>query len=341
MVRIAINGLGRIGRSVLRSVIEHKRMDVEVVAINNGMMSEDIAHLVKYDSVHGRLDAEITTTSDSINIAGRPIKIVSNHNPAKLPWEALGIDIVLECTGAFNSRDAAAAHLESGARRVIISAPAKNADITVVYGVNHKEITTKHEIISNASCTTNCLAPVVAVLDESIGIEHGFMTTVHSYTSDQRLLDNSHKDPYRARSAALNIIPTTTGAAIAVSEVLPHLDGKLDGAALRVPTPNVSVVDFTFTPKRKTSIDEINQAMRKSADGALKGILGYTDAPLVSGDFTHDSHSAIFHTDQTKVMPDGLCRVLAWYDNEWGFSCRMIDTAVYTQGLVQQDKAGK
>ena len=328
-VRVSINGFGRIGRMVLRSILEEDRKDVEVVAINGMAPVETIAHLLKYDSIHGRLGRDVAVGKDSIDAGRGPIKITADRDPGKLPWGDLGVDLVFECTGAFTHREKAALHIDSGAKQVLISAPSKDPDAMVVYGVNHDILTAEHKVVSNASCTTNCLAPVAKVLQDNIGIEQGFMTTIHSYTSDQRLLDSEHKDVYRARAAAMSMIPTTTGAARAVGKVLPELAGRLDGVAIRVPTPNVSVVDLTFMPSKKTSAEEINSLMRDAANGALKGVLGYNDEQLVSCDFVHDPHSSIFHADQTKVMEDGLCRVMAWYDNEWGFSCRMVDTAVH------------
>ena len=327
-LRVAINGFGRIGRTVLRSILEENRDEVEVVAINGTAPVETLAHLLKYDSVHGRYRGDVNTGEDFIDAGRGPMKITASRDPATLPWGEMGVDLVFECTGAFNDREKAAAHLASGAKRVLISAPAKNADLTVVYGVNHDSLTADHHIVSNASCTTNCLAPIAKVLHETVGIEQGFMTTIHSYTTDQRLLDNTHKDLYRARSAAMSLVPTTTGAAKAVGMVLPDLDGRLDGVAMRVPTPNVSVVDLKFMPSRSTSADEINSLMKAASEGAFAGVIGYTDEKLVSSDFVHDPHSSIFHADQTKVMAGGLCRVMSWYDNEWGFSCRMVDTAV-------------
>jgi glyceraldehyde 3-phosphate dehydrogenase len=336
MVKVAINGFGRIGRNVLRAVIESGRTDVEVVAINDLGPVETNAHLLRYDSVHGRFPAEVRVDGDTIDVGRGPIKVSSERNPADLPWG--DVDIVMECTGIFNSPDKARAHLDNGASRVLISAPlsqTSGAEKTIVYGVNHDTLTADDHIVSNASCTTNCLAPVAYVLNKAIGIEKGFMTTIHSYTGDQPTLDTMHKDLYRARAAALSMIPTSTGAAKAVGLVMPELNGKLDGVAIRVPTPNVSVVDLTFAAARDTSVEEINAAIRSAADGKLKGVLGYTDKKLVSSDFNHDPHSSIFHTDQTKVMEGGkLVRVLSWYDNEWGFSCRMADTAVAMGKLI-------
>lgn len=283
---------------------------------------------MRYDSVHGRFPGTVTVSGDTIDVGQGPIKVTAVRNPAELPWKELNVDIALECTGIFTARDKAAAHLEAGAKRVIVSAPADGADLTVVFGVNHHKLTKEHLVISNASCTTNCLAPVAFVLNEAVGIDHGFMTTIHSYTGDQPTLDTMHKDLYRGRAAALSMIPTSTGAAKAVGLVLPELNGKLDGSSIRVPTPNVSVVDFKFVAKRATTVAEINDAIKSAANGKLKGILGYTDAPNVSIDFNHDPHSSVFHLDQTKVMEGTFVRVLSWYDNEWGFSNRMADTAV-------------
>ncbi|MBT8411948.1 MAG: type I glyceraldehyde-3-phosphate dehydrogenase [Octadecabacter sp.] len=326
-VKVAINGFGRIGRNVLRAIIESGRTDIEVVAINDLGPVETNAHLLQYDSVHGRFPVEVKTTEDTINVGRGPIKVTAIRNPADLPWAH--VDIVMECTGIFTSKEACQAHLENGSSRVLISAPGKDADKTIVYGVNDGELTANDVVVSNASCTTNCLAPVVKVLNDEIGIVKGFMTTIHSYTGDQPTLDTMHKDLYRARAAALSMIPTSTGAAKAVGLVLPELDGKLDGVAIRVPTPNVSVVDLTFEAARDTTVEEINAAMHAAAaSGPLKGILGITDKKLVSSDFNHDPHSSIFATDQTKVMEGTMCRILTWYDNEWGFSNRMSDTAM-------------
>jgi glyceraldehyde 3-phosphate dehydrogenase len=327
-VRVAINGFGRIGRNVLRAIAENDRKDIEVVGINDLAPVETNAHLLRFDSVHGRFPGEVRVTGDSISIGNGKIKVTAIKDPATLPWKELGVDIALECTGIFTSRDKARAHLSAGARRVIISAPADGVDLTVVFGVNHDKLQREHAVISCASCTTNCLAPVAKVLNDAVGIDKGFMTTVHSYTNDQPSLDQVHKDLYRARAAAINMIPTSTGAARAVGFVLPELAGKLDGVAIRVPTPNVSVIDFKFVAKRPTTKDEINSAVRRAADQQLKGILGYTEAPNVSSDFNHDAHSSVFAIDQTKVMDGTLVRVMSWYDNEWGFSNRMVDTAV-------------
>ncbi len=324
--KIAINGFGRIGRNILRAFSENPRNDLEIIAINDLGPVQTNAHLLKYDSVHGRLGAEIEITDNSIDIGHGPIAVTAIRNPAELPWK--DVDIVLECTGFFTERATAAQHLENGAARVIVSAPCKDADKTIVYGVNHSALNDQDIVISNASCTTNCLAPVAQVLNDSIGLKRGFMTTIHSYTGDQPTLDTMHKDLYRARSAALNMIPTTTGAARAVGLVMPDLLGKLDGVSIRVPTPNVSCVDLTFEASRDTTINEINAAFEAAAaEGALKGVLGTTKEPLVSMDFNHDSRSSIVALDQTKVMEGTMCRILSWYDNEWGFSNRMLDTA--------------
>jgi len=325
-VKVGINGFGRIGRNVLRSIVESGRTDVEVVAINDLGPVETNAHLLRYDSVHGRFPAEVTVSGDAIDVGRGPIKVTAERDPKALPWG--DVDVALECTGIFTTRDKAAAHLENGSKRVLVSAPASGADRTVVYGVNHGALTADDVVVSNASCTTNCLAPVASVLNAAVGIERGFMTTIHSYTGDQPTLDTMQKDLYRARAAAMSMIPTSTGAAKAVGLVLPELDGRLDGVAIRVPTPNVSVIDFKFVAARETTVEEINAAVREAAGGALKGVLGFTEEPLVSMDFNHDPHSSVFHMDQTKVMDGTLVRVLSWYDNEWGFSNRMADTAV-------------
>jgi len=333
-IKVAINGFGRIGRNILRGIIESGRTDIEVVAINDLGPVETNAHLLQYDSVHGKFPAEVKVSGDTIDVGRGAIKVTAIRDPKELPWGDMGVDIAMECTGIFADRDKAAVHLENGSKRVLVSAPASGADLTVVYGVNHDQLTADHMVVSNASCTTNCLAPVASVLHELVGIEQGFMTTIHSYTGDQPVLDTMHKDLYRARAAASSMIPTTTGAARAVGLVLPELNGKLDGVSIRVPTPNVSVVDLKFTTNRSTSVEEINNAIRAAADGKLNGVLGYTDAPLVSSDFNHDPRSSIFHMDQTKVMEGGLCRILTWYDNEWGFSNRMADTAVVMGKLL-------
>jgi glyceraldehyde 3-phosphate dehydrogenase len=325
-VRVAINGFGRIGRNVLRAIVERGRTDIAVVAINDLGPVETNAHLVRFDSVHGRFPGQVTTGSDWIDVGRGPIRVTAVRNPEELPWS--DVDIALECTGIFTARDKAALHLKNGSKRVLVSAPADGADRTIVFGVNHHTLTKDDVVVSNASCTTNCLSPVAKVLHDAIGIEKGMMTTIHSYTGDQPTLDTMHKDFYRARAAALSMIPTSTGAAKAVGLVLPELKGRLDGFAIRVPTPNVSVVDLKFIARRATSADEINAAITAAADGPMKGILGYTAFKNVSSDFNHDPHSSVFHMDQTKVMDGTLCSVLSWYDNEWGFSNRMADTAV-------------
>ena len=325
-IKLAINGFGRIGRNVLRAIIESGRTDIEVVAINDLGPVETNAHLLRYDSIHGRFPATVTVQGSTIDVGRGPIEVTAIRNPAELPWS--DIDVVLECTGIFTSKEKCQAHLENGASRVLISAPGSDADKTIVYGVNHGTLSASDTIVSNASCTTNCLAPVAKVLNDSVGIKRGFMTTVHSYTGDQPTLDTMHSDLYRSRAAAMSMIPTSTGAARAVGLVMPELNGKLDGVAIRVPTPNVSVVDLTFEADRDTSIEEINEAIKAAAaSGPLKGVLGVTDEKLVSMDFNHDPHSSIFATDQTKVMDGNMVRVLSWYDNEWGFSNRMGDTA--------------
>jgi glyceraldehyde 3-phosphate dehydrogenase len=333
-VKVAINGFGRIGRNILRAIVESGRNDIQVVAINDLGPVETNAHLLRFDSVHGRFPSEVSVEGDALVVDGHKIKVTAIRNPAELPHKELGVDIALECTGIFTSKDKAKAHLEAGAKRVLVSAPADGADLTVVYGVNHDKLTKDHLVVSNASCTTNCLAPVAKVLNDTVGIANGFMTTIHSYTNDQPSLDQMHKDLYRARAAALSMIPTSTGAAKAVGLVLPELNGKLDGVSIRVPTPNVSVIDFKFVAKRSTNKDEITQAVKRAAKQELKGILGFTDAPNVSIDFNHDPHSSIFHVDQTKVMDGTLVRVMSWYDNEWGFSNRMADTSVAMGKLV-------
>jgi len=333
-VRVAINGFGRIGRNVLRAIIESGRTDIEVIAINDLGPVETNAHLMRFDSVHGRFPGTVTVEGDTINVGRGPIKVTAVRDPAQLPHKDIGVDIALECTGIFTAKDKASAHLAAGAKRVLVSAPADGADLTVVFGVNHQKLTKDHLVVSNASCTTNCLSPVAQVLNELVGIEKGMMTTIHSYTGDQPTLDTMHKDLYRGRAAALSMIPTSTGAAKAVGLVLPELNGKLDGAAIRVPTPNVSVVDLKFIAKRSTTKDEINAAIKAAAEGRLKGILGYTNAANVSIDFNHDPHSSIFHMDQTKVMDGNFVSILTWYDNEWGFSNRMADTAVAMGKLI-------
>lgn len=331
-VKVAINGFGRIGRNVLRAIIESGRTDIEVIAINDLGPVETNAHLLRFDSVHGRFPAEVTTGEDWIDVGRGPMKVTAIRNPADLPWR--DVDVVMECTGIFTSKEKCLAHLENGSKRVLISAPGEGADKTIVFGVNDKTLTKDDLVVSNASCTTNCLSPVAKVLNDAVGIEKGFMTTIHSYTGDQPTLDTMHKDLYRARAAALSMIPTSTGAAKAVGLVLPELKGKLDGVAIRVPTPNVSVVDLVFTAKRATSVEEINAAIEAAATGPLKGILGFTKFKNVSMDFNHDPHSSIFHMDQTKVMEGTMVRILTWYDNEWGFSNRMSDTAVAMGKLI-------
>jgi glyceraldehyde 3-phosphate dehydrogenase len=332
-VKVAINGFGRIGRNVLRAIIESGRTDIEVVAINDLGPVETNAHLLRFDSVHGRFPVTVTTGPDWIDVGRGPMQVTAIKNPADLPWA--NVDVVMECTGIFTSKEKCLAHLENGSKRVLISAPGDGADKTIVYGVNHNTLTKDDLVVSNASCTTNCLSPVAKVLNDAIGIQRGMMTTIHSYTGDQPTLDTMHKDLYRARAAALSMIPTSTGAAKAVGLVLPELKGKLDGFAMRVPTPNVSVVDLKFIAKRATSVEEVNAAIRAAADaGPLKGILGYTDDKLVSSDFNHDSHSSVFHMDQTKVMEGDFVQILSWYDNEWGFSNRMSDTAIAMGKLI-------
>ncbi|MGB3336577.1 MAG: type I glyceraldehyde-3-phosphate dehydrogenase [Devosia sp.] len=327
-IRVAINGFGRIGRNVLRAIIESGRTDIEVVAINDLGPVETNAHLFRFDSVHGRFNGTVTVAGDTIDVGRGPIKVTAVRDPAELPHAAMGVDIALECTGIFTSKEKASAHLKAGAKKVVISAPGDGADLTVVFGINHQQLTKEHVVISNASCTTNCLAPVAYVLHKEFGIEKGMMTTIHSYTGDQPTLDTMHKDLYRGRAAALSQIPTSTGAAKAIGLVLPELKGKLDGVSIRVPTPNVSCVDFKFITSRDVTADEINAAIKKYADGELKGILGYTTQPNVSIDFNHDSHSSTLAFDQTKVMGGNFASILSWYDNEWGFSNRMADTAV-------------
>ena len=325
-VKVAINGFGRIGRNVFRALIEYPRSDVEIIAVNTIPSLSESAYLLEFDSVHGRLPVPVTTDGNMMYVGSNKVRFLSEHDPEALDWGALGVDIVMECTGIFTDANKAAAHLKGGAKKVLVSAPSKGADLTVVYGVNHMLISPEHKIISNASCTTNCLAPIAHVLHNTCGIKQGFMTTIHSYTGDQRILDTEHKDLYRSRAAALNMIPTTTGAAKAVGLVLPELNGKLDGVAIRVPTPNVSAVDFVFEPVKQISADEINQFIKIAAGGELKNILDFTDRELVSTDFNHHPASSIAHIDQTRVMPDGMARIFSWYDNEWGFSNRMLDT---------------
>ncbi|MEM7744600.1 MAG: type I glyceraldehyde-3-phosphate dehydrogenase [Pseudomonadota bacterium] len=327
-VKVGINGFGRIGRNVLRAIIESGRTDIEVVAINDLGPVETNAHLFRYDSVHGRFPGEVMVDGNTIDVGRGPIKVTAIRDPKELPWG--DVDIAMECTGIFADKEKAAMHLENGSKRVLVSAPAGGADKTIVYGVNDDSLTAEDMVVSNASCTTNCLSPVAKVLHDTVGIERGIMTTIHSYTGDQPTLDTMHKDLYRSRAAAMNMIPTSTGAAKAVGLVLPELNGKLDGFAIRVPTPNVSVVDLKFVAARETTPDEINEAVKAAAEGngPLKGILGYTDMKMVSMDFNHDPHSSVFHADQTKVIEGTMVSVLSWYDNEWGFSNRMADTAV-------------
>ena len=327
-VKVAISGFGRIGRNVLRALAESKRTDVHVVAVNDLTTVKENAHLFKYDSVHGRFPGDVKVTDTGFDVGFGPIKVLAEKDPKKLPWKEMGIDIVMECTGIFTDRDKAAVHLEAGAKRVLVSGPSNGADLTVVYGVNHQKLKAEHKVISNGSCTTNCLAPVAQILNELVGIKAGYMTTIHSYTNDQKLLDQSHKDMRRARAAALSMIPSSTGAAKALGLVLPELAGKLDGSSMRVPTPNVSVVDLKFIPGRETTAKEVNEAMKSAAAGRLKGILAVVDEELVSIDFNHNPYSSNFDLTQTQIVDGKLVRVLSWYDNEWGFSNRMLDVAV-------------
>ena len=327
-VRVAINGFGRIGRLVLRSIIEHDRKDIEVVAINDLGPVETNAHLLQYDTVHGKLNQEVSVDGDLIRVGDRAFKCTAIRNPAELPNGDMGVDIAFECTGIFTSKETASAHLEAGAKRVLVSAPASGADKTIVFGVNDDTLSADDTVVSNASCTTNCLSPVAKVLNDTVGIERGYMTTVHAYTGDQPTLDRMHKDLYRARAAASSMIPTSTGAAKAVGLVLPELAGKLNGSAVRVPTPNVSMIDLVFDAGRETSVEEVNAAIKAASEGPMKGVLGYSEAPLVSADFNHDPHSSTFAADGTNVTDGTLVRVLSWYDNEWGFATRMSDTAL-------------
>ncbi len=327
-VNVAINGFGRIGRNILRAIVESGRRDIRVVAINDLGPVETNAHLLRFDSVHGRFPGEVKVLGDTIDIGDGPIKVTALRDPIELPHKELNVDIALECSGVFTSKAKASAHLKAGAKRVLVSAPSDGADLTVVYGVNHDKLKREHLVVSNASCTTNCLAPIAKVLNDAIGIERGFMTTIHSYTGDQPTLDTLHKDLYRARAAALSMIPTSTGAATAVGLVLPELQGKLDGSAIRVPTPNVSLVDFKFVARRATTPEEIRDSVKRASEQQLKGILGFTESHNVSIDFNHDPRSSIFHVDQTRVIEETFVRVVSWYDNEWGFSNRMADTAV-------------
>ncbi len=333
-VRVAINGFGRIGRNILRAIYEANRNDIEIVALNDLGPVETNAHLLRFDSVHGRFPGEVKVEGDSIDLGRGKIKVTAVRDPSTLPWKDLGIDIALECTGIFSAKAKASAHLTAGAKRVLVSAPSDGADATIVYGVNHDKLTKDHLVISNGSCTTNCLAPVAKVLNDTVGIETGFMTTIHAYTGDQPTLDTMHSDLYRARAAGLSMIPTSTGAAKAIGLVLPELNGKLDGVAIRVPTPNVSVIDLKIVAKRSTTKEEINEAMKRAASQELKGILGTTSHANVSIDFNHDAHSSTFAFDQTKVQGGTLVRVMSWYDNEWGFSNRMADTAVAIGKLI-------
>ncbi len=326
-VRLAINGFGRIGRNILRGIHESGRDDINVVAINDLAPLETNAHLLRYDSVHGPFPGKIEIQNSAIKIANNSINVFSERNPEELPWKELDVDVALECTGLFTEKKNAEKHITAGAKKVLISAPGKNVDLTVVFGVNHKQLNKEHRVVSNASCTTNCLAPVVDVIHKSIGIERGFMTTVHAYTLDQNILDSLHPDLRRARGAASSMIPTSTGAAKAVGLVLPELKGKIDGTAIRVPTSNVSMVDLKFVSTRETSSGEINQEIFKASEAGLSGILGYNEEPLVSIDFNHNPHSSIFDSTQTNVIDGSLCRILTWYDNEWGFSNRMADVA--------------
>ena len=334
-VRVAINGFGRIGRNILRAIAESGRSDIEVVGINDLGPVETNAHLLRYDSVHGRFPGEVTIKGDTISVGNGAMKVTAVKDPSALPWNDLGVDIALECTGIFTAKDKASAHLTAGAKSVLVSAPADGADLTVVYGINDDKLKKEHIVVSNGSCTTNCLAPMAHIMNQAVGIEHGFMTTIHSYTGDQPTLDTMHKDLYRARAAALNIIPTSTGAAKAIGLVLPELKGKLDGSSVRVPTPNVSLVDFKFTAKRATTVDEVNGTIKAAAKSNRLGkIVTWTEEPLVSSDLNHDPHSATFAVDQTKVIGGTFVRVVAWYDNEWGFSNRMADTAVAMGKLI-------
>ncbi len=332
-VRVAINGFGRIGRLVLRAVEESGRKDVEVVAINNRSDVTTAAHLLKYDTVHGRYPDNVEVKGDKLIVGDDTIKVFRESSPEDIRWNDVGVDVVLECTGAFRDKASNQAHLDNEAGKVLISAPGKNCDLTVVYGVNEGDLKVEHKVVSNASCTTNCLAPMAKVLHEAFGIERGFMTTIHSYTTDQRILDNSHKDLRRARAAALSLIPTTTGAARAVGLVMPELAGKLDGTSVRVPTPNVSLVDLVFVPTKQVSVEDVHAAVRAAADGPLKGVIEFCDEPLVSSDFNHNQASAIYDSEETAVVDGGLVRVAAWYDNEWGFSHRMNDTAAIMGAL--------
>jgi glyceraldehyde 3-phosphate dehydrogenase (phosphorylating) len=332
-VRVGINGFGRIGRLAMRAAMEAKRNDVEFVVVNDLGDVKTNAHLLKYDSVHGTYPGSVSSDANSMTVDGHTVKVLSERDPTKLPWKDLGVDVVFECTGIFSDRDKAAVHLNAGAPRVLVSAPSKGAEKTIVYGVNHDTLTKDDKVVSNASCTTNCLAPPVYILDKAIGVERGYMTTIHAYTGDQRIVDTLHKDLRRARAAALSMIPTTTGAARAVGLVLPHLKGKLDGSAIRVPTPNVSVVDLVFMAKRSTTVEEVNSLIENAANGELKGVMAYNIEPLVSIDFNHDPHSSTFDGSQTQIVGGDMVRIVMWYDNEWGFSHRMSDTATHWAGI--------
>ena len=330
--KIAINGFGRIGRCTLRALFESGRNDLEIVAVNDLAPADHLAHLLKYDSVHGVFQKDVSVKGDILVVDGQEIRLSASPKPAELPWS--DVDIALECTGRFNSRDASAAHLSNGSKRVLVSAPASKADRTVVYGVNHLELTSEDIVVSNASCTTNCLAPVAKVLDDAFGIKTGYMTTIHAYTGDQPSHDRDHSDLYRARACALSMVPTSTGAARAISLVLPHLEGRLEGSAIRVPTANVSLVDLSFMAEKSANVEAVNAAIKTASEGALTGVLGYEEAPLVSSDFNHNPLSSVFAPAQTSVTSEGMVRVVSWYDNEWGFSNRMLDTAVHMGGLV-------
>ena len=334
MIKVGINGFGRIGRLILRALFENYKGQIKVVGINDLGSIEANAHLIKYDSTHGTLNHEVKITTEGFQIGGQDIKVFAEKDPANLPWGKIGADVILECTGFFLDKASAGKHIQAGAKKVIISAPAKEVDFTIVQGVNSKDLKKEHNVISNGSCTTNCLAPVAMVLENTFGIEYGYMTTIHSYTGDQKLLDTLHKDLRRARASGDSMIPTSTGAAKAMSLVLPSLKGKLDGTAIRVPTPNVSLIDLTFVPKKEVSVGEINEAMTKASQGSLKGILSVNSEPLVSKDFNHNPHSSIFDLTQTQVVKGKLCRILSWYDNEWGFSNRMCDTSIQIAGLI-------
>lgn len=338
-MKIAINGFGRIGRLLLRGIYEYSYPGLDIVAINATSDPKTVAHLFTYDSLHGNYKGSVNVQKDAIDLGRGPIKILAERDPAKINWKDLGVDMVFECTGQFVTKEQAAVHLKAGAKKVMISAPGKEVDLTVVYGLNHTQITPQHDVVSSASCTTNCLAPLASVLHDTVGIEKGFMTTIHAYTGDQRLLDGTHRDLRRGRAAALSIVPTSTGAAKALGEVLPALKGKLSGTAMRVPVPNVSAVDLVFTSSRDTTAEELNDALKTASEGALKGVMRYCDVPLVSTDFNHDPHSTVVDSLETSVTGGNLCRVLAWYDNEWGFSMRMLDTAKWMAENITMGKA--